>query len=191
MAKTRYEELCADITKKVKEKKSTRQSSSDLVDLTQTLLNTPEQKFSIYNKNDSSKKPAAVRVVEPVKRYRESIAGIATKYFGVDKNEAAKLADEVQFTKKDATAVMDVSTHVIKDYTRTGRKLIFPITSLDESQMEITQVEVPDKIIDIAKITPDANGVYTRELTGEKKKTDAHYSMKASNKIPFWMQTNL
>lgn len=185
MSKSGYEEKRAEIAAKVKANNSTRHSKSDLVELTQALLNTPDQTFDVYFRDPDGKKPKTVTIA-PVKRLRDSITNIAVKNLGVDKNEAGKLVDGIQFSRNDAEAFIDVATYAIKDYTGSGRKLIFPITGKDETQMEISQVRVPTKVSEIPKIVKGADDHYTRVMTGKKRTTAEHNALKATNKVMPW-----
>lgn len=187
MNKNKYQALCEEIKSKVKPG-STRASRSDLVDLAQTMLNTPEHEVTVYIKG-ADKKPTTVTVT-PAKDYRESLKTTLIKDFGVDKDEAEKIMT-IPFNKKHAAALIDVATHVIKDNMDVGRKFIFPITAKNEAQMEIAQVRVPEKVIEVAKITQGPDGTYTRELTGKRRKTAEHAAIQAKNKVPGWIVSDL
>lgn len=178
---TQYEQLKAEITEKVKKSGGSRMSKSDLTQMTQTLLNTPEQEVKNYIKD--SNEPIATK---PVERYRESLKSVV-KQFGVDSAELDKMKD-VQFNKEHAEALNEVAAVVIKDYTSTGRKYIFPITEADESEMSIAQVEKLEKEVETTKIQQKEDGTYETVPTGKKKKTFKHKEMKVSNKIPAWLQ---
>ena len=178
---TKYEELKKEITEKVKASGGSRMSKSDLTQMTQTLLNTPEQEVKNYIKD--SKEPITTK---PVERYRESLKSVV-KQFGVDSAELDKMKD-VQFNKEHAEALNEVAAVVIKDYTSTGRKYIFPITEADESEMSIAQVEKAEKEVETSKIQQKEDGTYESVPTGKKKKTFKHKEMKVSNKIPAWLQ---
>lgn len=180
MAKTSYEELKEAIAKKVQEAGGSRMSKSDLTQLTHTLLNTPEQEVTNYLKdvNDPVKS-------KPVEKYRESLKGIV-KQFGVDSAELDKV-QEIKIGKDHADAVNDIAMQIVKDYTATGRKLILPIQSKDESQMEISQVEKAAKSEETRKLVETEPGKYESVPTGKRKKTKAHKELKVSNKVPAWL----
>ena len=178
---TEYDKLKKEITDKVKAAGGSRHSKSDLTLMTQTLLNTPEQEVNVYLKDST---PASTK---PVERYRESLKDVV-KQFGVDKAELDKVQD-ITFGKEHAEALMDVATTSMKDYISTGRKMIFPVTSKDESQMEISMVEKEEKTEETRKLVQNEDGSYKSVPTGKKKTTKAHKELKASNKVPSWLKT--
>lgn len=184
----KYQELCKKISSNVKPG-TTRASRSDLIEMAQTLLNTPEHTFDVYLKDSEGKNPTVIQV-NPTKDYREALKNVLVKDFGVDKEEANKIMD-IPFSKKHAEAITDLSTFLIKDHLNVGRKVIFPITSKTESQMEIAQVHVDEKVTEIAKIAQGPDGTYTRELTGKTRKTAAHDAIQAKNKVPGWLLTDM
>ena len=182
--KNQYNELCSQITEKVKKNGSSSYSKSDLVAMTQSLLNTPEHEVEVFIKN-GDKEPTTV-VTKPVEKYRESLKPVL-KQFGIDKEELNKL-QSVTFTKEHAEAVSELAGVIVKDYTGTGRKFKFPITSLTEGEMSISQVTIGDKTTDTRKISKKPNGEYESLPTGKRVKTKEHTALKASNKIPGWLK---
>lgn len=185
--RTTYDTLCAEINEKVKKAGSTTQSKTDLVAMTQGLLNCPEHDIEVYSKGETGGAPV-VKTISPSKRYRESLKPVL-KQFGIDKDELQKVED-ITFSKEHAAAVCEVATTVIKDYTGVGRKFVFPITSETESQMSIAQVNVGNKTNETRKIVKDeATGKYNSVPTGKTVTTKAHTAMKASNKIPYWLKS--
>lgn len=176
-----YDKLKKEITEKVKAAGGTRHSKSDLTLMTQTLLNTPEQEVPVYIKDET---PVTSK---PVERYRESLKSVV-KQFGVDNAELDKVND-ITFSKDHAEALMDVATTSMKDYIGTGRKMIFPVTSPDESQMEISIVDKNEKTEETRKLVQKEDGSYESVPTGKKKTTKAHKEMKVSNKIPSWLSS--
>lgn len=183
-AKNQYNELCSQITAKVKKNGSSSYSKSDLVTMTQSLLNTPEHEVEVFIKN-GDKEPSVV-TIKPVEKYRESLKPVL-KQFGIDKDELNKL-QTVTFSKEHAEAVSELAGIIIKDYTSTGRKFKLPITSVTEGEMSISQVTVNDKTTDTRKIVKKDNGEYESIPTGKRVKTKEHTALKASNKIPGWLK---
>lgn len=180
MAKTEYELLKEQITSKVKEAGGSRHSKGDFTQLTHTLLNTPEQEVTTYIKDVND--PV---VTKPVKEYRDSLKPVL-KQFGVDAAELDKIQD-VKFDKNAAEAFNNLATQVVKDYTATGRKLILPINSTDESQMEIRQEMKKETETETKKLVQKEDGSYESVPTGKRKKTKAHKELKVSNKVPAWL----
>ena len=177
---SKYDDLLQEMSKKVQEAGSSRHSKSDYIEVTRTLLNTPDHEVKVYV--DDVDNPV---VTKPVQRYRDSLKSVVEK-FGVDKAETEKL-DTMEFSKEHADALNDVALQAIKDYTGTGRKLVLPVTSPTESQMEIMQVDVEEKVLDTKKPVQGEDGSYSLVPTGERKTTAAHKEMRGSNKIPGWL----
>lgn len=177
--KTQYDILLESMKEKVNKAGSSRYSKSDHTELTKTLLNTPEQEVPVYVKDSAD--PV---VTKPVENYRKSLKGVLNQ-FGVDKDEAEKIMT-VPFNKDHAEAINDLAGIIVKDYTKTGRKLILPITAKDEAQMELSQVTKAKKIEETRKLVQE-KGEYKSVLTGDKKTTAEHKELKASNKVPAWL----
>lgn len=186
--KNNYTNLCEEIASKVKKNGSKSHSNADLVAMTHTLVNTPEHEVEILVKDGD--KGYNVVAHKPVERYRNSLKPVL-KTFGIDKDEAEKIMD-VPFSKEHAEAIVDLSKTIVKDYVGTGRKLVFPVTSENESQMSISQVEVEEKVTKPNKIVKDEKtGEYTSVPTGKTVKTKAHLALKASNKVPGWLKSEI
>lgn len=184
--KTKYDQLVAEISERVKKNGGSSFSKGDLTSMAHTLLNTPEQEVDVYLRSKDSNEPTVITTT-PVRRYRESLKPML-KAFGIDKDEAERVM-EIPFTKEHAEAMTELSVDLIKDYTGTGRKLNFPITSRDEAQMSIAQTTVKERTSDTRKIVRGDDGTYSSVPTGKTVTTMEHCSMKAGNKIPGWLKT--
>lgn len=178
--KNKYTSMVEEMREKVQKAGGSRYSKSDETTLTHTLLNTPEHEVEVYLKDC----PDPV-VTKPVEHYRDSLKPVL-KQFGVDAAELDKI-QTVEFPKDHAEAFNELAAVTMKDYIGTGRKKIFPVTSKAESQMEITQVEKPEKVEDTRKLVETESGKYESVPTGERKTTKAHSEMKVSNKVPGWL----
>lgn len=184
-AKTQYAELCLEISEKVKKNGSTSYSKSDLVAMTHSLVNTPEHEVEIFVKSSNGDEPTTV-TTKPVEKYRESLKPVL-KSFGIDKDELDKIHD-VSFGKDHAEALSELAGTIIKDYTGTGRKFKFPITSMGEGEMSLSQATVKEKTVATRKIVKDDAGEYSSVPTGKTVTTKTHKAMKASNKVPGWLK---
>ena len=183
--KDKYTELCGEIAAKVNKNGNHSFSKSDLVSMTQELINTPEHEVDVYAKN-GDKEPTII-TTNPVKNYRDSLKPIL-KNFGVDSAEAEKI-DTMPFGKKHAEAICDLATCMVKDYTATGRKLNLPITSKTDAQMSITQDRVKTRTTETNKIVKDeATGKFSTVPTGNIVTTKEHSVMKAGNAVPYWLK---
>ena len=177
-----YKELKDAMAKKVQAAGSSRYSKGDHIALTHSLLNTPDYEVDVYIKDGDKYETTKTT---PVKNYRESLKPVIAQ-FGVDKAELDKI-HTVEFPKGHAEAFNDLAEVAMKDYISTGRKLIFPVNSEDESQLELSQFEVPEKIEDTSKLVEESPGNYKRVPTGDRKTTKKHTAYKAANKVPAWL----
>ena len=180
MGKTDYEKLKEEITSKVTATNSSRFSKSDMTQMTMSMLNSPEYEVQNYMKD-----VAEPVTTKPVERYRDSLKPML-KQFGVDNAELDKVRT-VQLGREHAEAMNDMALQIVKDYTSTGRKLILPINSTEEAQMEISQKVIVEKEVETKKIEQQPDGTYVQVPTGKKKKTKKHSELKVSNKIPSWL----
>jgi hypothetical protein len=194
MGKSKYTEVCEEISEKIKAsvkpsgKIPVSTSNTDLVRMTQALLNSPEHEVVEYNPRLTDESGNAVSTTkQPAKRYRESLKPML-KSAGVDKNEIDKVIEEYQFNKESAAALMDLAIIVEHDYVKSPRKLPFPITSKDEAQMSISTVSVAEKITETKKFDKDANGV---SISVPTVKTHPHTNIKVTNKVPWWLKTEI
>ena len=179
---TKYRQVLQGIRENVQKANSTRHSKGDLTTVAHTLINSPQEEFDVYLNDENN--PVTTK---PVEHYREALKPVL-KEFGVDNAELDRI-QQVEFTKDHADAIMEVGMQVVKDYTSTGRKLIFPINEKDEAQFEIAQKMREEKKIDTKKPVQNADGTYTTVPTGERKTTKAHREMVASNKVPGWLSS--
>ena len=181
MAKSKsYQEVLAALEQG--SKTSRRYSKGDYVDLTQSFLNTPETEVTIYS-NPSADEPTAM-TKKPAQAYRDSLKDLLGQ-FGVDKNEMSKL-NEIEFSKKHAEAVVDVAQAVQHDYIASGKKLRLPQMGAKETTVTLESATLPEKIEDTKKIV-DGKSV----PTGRTVKTEERVVMKAKNKVPAWLQSDV
>lgn len=186
--KTSYDELCSAIHEKVKKNGTSSFSRTDLVSMAHTMVNCPEHEVDVFIKNKDGAAPDVITTT-PVKRYRESLKPVL-KSFGIDKADLDRIQD-VPFPKEHAEALVDMSLNLTKDYIETGRKLKYPLNGKSESAMEVSAVDVPTKVSEPRKIVKDEkSGVYTSVPTGKIVTTSAHTSIKAGNKIPYWLKSS-
>lgn len=175
-----YQDVLKDLEKG--SKTSRRYSKGDYVELTQSLLNTPETEVTHYT-NPSAEKPTTL-TKKPAQAYRESLKDVLNQ-FGVDKAEAEKIND-IEFSKKHAEAMVDVVQTVQHDYIASGKKLRLPQMRANETVVTLEQATLPEKIEATKKIV-DGQSV----PTGKTVKTEEREVMKSKNKVPAWLQSNV
>lgn len=184
---TKYEELVKKIEESVEKSGGKRYSKSDYESMALAILNSPEYEETIVIKGEDGN---PVELKNPISaNYRKSLEGVLSQ-FGIDKSEMGKL-NEIEFDKKHAAAVAELSTSLVKDYIGTGRKLILPMRSAEESQMEIYEDEVEETVRENRKPVQNEDGSYSNVPTGTKTKTKKHKAVKVSNKVPAWLKETL
>lgn len=187
--KNAYTQLCDEIKEKIdasnraKGRTSSAVSRSDLEAMATTLLNTPDHEVTVYSYSakDTSGTGEPVGVTKkPSKRYRDSLKPML-RNLGLDKHDADKI-DDIPMTKEHAAALMDVSTTVMHDYMRAGRKFSFPITEPDETRMEINCVIAPERTSVGNRFKKDDVDDDTVTVTKERA------ILKAKNPVPYWLK---
>lgn len=169
-----------DANNKARGKVSYSVSQSDLVEITQALMNSPDHEVEVYAYNSSEKDPEVASVKKPSEKYRNSLKGVVSK-FGVDKNDTQKM-DEILFDKEHARSMIDIVTTAQHDYLRAGRKFTFPLTEKDETRMEIMCVKQPERKSVGNRFNKNAND---DSVTITKERT----SLKAKNTVPYWLKS--
>lgn len=192
---TPYLDICAQIEEKIKNsskngaKPACVTSASDLTAMCQGLLNSPEHQIPTYAKKNVDAKGQPIPVMkQPGKRYRDSLKP-TLRQMGIDKAEVDKI-DTIPMSKEQAAAIVDVATHVIKDYVDLGRRFVFPVTSTDEAQMSLRVESVDEKVVKPNRFVKDADGRSIPQPTGKTVTTKAHNIMKAKNSVPFWLKSS-
>ena len=187
--KNAYTQLCSEIKEKIdssnraKGRTSSAVSRSDLESMATALLNTPDPEVTVYSYSakDTSGTGEPVGITKkPSKRYRDSLKPML-RNLGLDKHDADKI-DDIPMTKEHAAAMIDVSTTVIHDYMRAGRKFSFPITEPDETRMEINCVIAPERTSVGNRFKKDDTADDTVTITKERA------ILKAKNPIPYWLK---
>ena len=164
-------------------------STSDLVGMTHAMLNSPDYEVATYTKKtvDKDGKPTPI-YKNPAKRYRDSMKPVLT-HMGIDRAEVDKI-DTIPFSKEHAGALIELATHVQKDYLNMGRRFVYPITNLDEAQMSLSITDVDEKVTKPNRFVKDDSGRSVPEPTGKTVTTAPHKAIKARNVIPFWLRTS-
>lgn len=178
--KTPYDVLKEEVADAVKKSGGHRHSRSDYNNLTEALLNSPDQEVSVYVKDGDN--PVTTK---PVEAYRNSLKPVL-KQFGVDDAELGKI-QEVQFSKNHAEAFNDLAAVAMKGYLDTGRRLVLPVTGPKESQLDLVKVDRDKTSEETKKIVQNEDGSYDQVPTGKRKTKEAHSEIKASNKLPGWL----
>lgn len=156
---TNMNDLMAEIRETTKKQKSA--SRVDEIRVMRTMLNDPDFSVSIYDKNKGLIGSRCPRE-EAVK----FIAGISSTITGLDSKSTEELANNYEFTKKDAIFLIENGRDFNQTYLSTGRKL--PIVQGSDSEAAIFYRPVASK----EKTVPNNS-------TGEKNTT----TVPAYNKV--------
>lgn len=129
-------ELMSEIREVTKKKRSV--NKSDEINIMKTMLNDPEFSITEYDKNKGY-----VGKHSPYEESRKFISSIASELTGIESKNAAELANNYQFNKKDATFMVENAKDFVSTYLQTGRKL--PIVQSEESEASLLLREIESK----------------------------------------------
>ena len=144
------ETLMGEIKEITKKQKSA--SRVDEIRVMRTMLNDPEFSVSVYDKNKGLIGTRCPR--EEAVKFSANVSAAIT---GLDNKSALELANNYEFTKKDAIFLLDNSRDFMQTYLSTGRKL--PIVQAADSEAAILYREVESK----EKNIPSSDG--TKQTT--------------------------
>ena len=143
--KQTMDSLMAEIREITKKQKSS--SRVDETRVMRTMLNDPDFNVSIYDKNKGYVGKRCPR--EEACRF---VATVSSNITGLDMKSALEAANNYEFTKKDATFLIENSRDFTQTYLSTGRKL--PIVQSETSEAAIFIRHIDEK----QKSVPNNNG---------------------------------
>lgn len=163
-------------------------SQKDRNAMTYALINDTDYEYTtITSAADKDKK----RTICPGKEMRNAMVS-SFKKMGMDKDDAVNTANNFEFSKDFAAAMIDASDCSNIEYMRAGRALHLPMVDEESSSMTIYVDEVPEKIIESQTFVEDPEtGNKTRKPTGEKVKTKKHKVVKVKNKTNDWLKKKI
>lgn len=169
-----------DLVLEIKENLSQVNSSQkDEVRVMKAMLNDPSYKVGIYGKGGKEgeycPREDAVSIVTSVLHNAVSMSNA----------EAEVIADKYEFTKNEASAMVNMSKEFINTYLQTGRKL--PLGGREKSDISISGKEVkPSTTTYPVKVGFDENG---EAIWGKgTKEIKAHMSAKIHAGCPSWVK---
>lgn len=139
-------ELMAEIREVTKKQKSC--NKVDEIRVMRTMLNDPDFEVSIYDKNKG-----LIGTRSPRTEAVKFISNVCSAVTGIDSKSADELANNYEFTKKDAIFLLDNSRDFTQTYLSTGRKI--NIVQSEKSQAELLVKPIPEK----EKAIPAGDGV--------------------------------
>ena len=115
----RNEESMNDVMKQIIEssKKQRSQNRNDEIRVQRAMLNDPNFKVGIYDK-----KEGLIGERCPREEAVQFIADVSSAITGLDKPTTSKLANDYEFSKKDAQFFINMNKDFISTYLKTGRK---------------------------------------------------------------------
>lgn len=143
-------ELMAEIQEVTKKQKSC--NKIDEIRVMRAMLNDPTFEVSVYDKNKGLLGTRCPR--EEAVKFVSNVCNAVT---GIDSKSAEELANNYEFTKKDAIFLLDNSRDFTQTYLTTGRKL--PLVQSETSQAEIFIKHIDEK----EKSIPSGDG--TKQIT--------------------------
>lgn len=170
MAKTELEELISEI------KKSTNQIAINKVDevrVMKSMLNDKDFTIGVYDRT-----MGYIGQRSPHQEAVKFVKGIISGATGLDKKDSQILADNYEFTKKDASFLLDNMRDYLKVYTSTGRKINVMQSAETEACLYTKSVPVTTK-----RIPDKENPGTTKEV-----ETKPYIKLVSSNKSPKYME---
>ena len=116
----------------------TTASQKDEVSVMRAMLNDPSFKVSIYDRNKG-----LVGTRCPREEATKFVASTASAITGLDQAQANELAQNYEFTKKDATFLIENARDFTTTYLETGRKM--PIVQSEKSEASLIVRHVDQK----------------------------------------------
>lgn len=157
MAKSELESIISEI------KTSAKQISINKIDevkVMKSMLNDKDFKIAVYDKNEGyigDRCPA-----EEAKGFISNIIQAAT---GLDAKDSKHLADEYEFTKKDAVYLVNNAKDFMEVYMRTGRKLNIIQNGEGEASIYAREIPASTKNIPAKPGSPEIKEIKTPAYT--------------------------
>lgn len=148
------EELMKEIHEATKKQRSA--NKTDEVNVMRTMLNDADFSVAVY---DRSKGYIGQR--SPREESRKFIANITSSLTGIEYKNATELANEYEFSKKDASFLIENGKDFISTYLTTGRKLPLIQTEDSEAALLLRHIDSKEKQVPDGSTTviPEFNKV--------------------------------
>lgn len=170
-------ELVEEIRTGLSQKSS---SQKDEVRVMQAMLNDKNYEVDVYGKEGKTGE-----TYSPSKDARNMITSIITSTTKISKDEASVLAEDHEFSKQEATSMVQVSKEFVNTYLDTGRKISFG--GREKSNISIIGKDVKDSVSRYPKkvgVDDAGNGIYENA----EKHVPAHKSAKVMAPCPVWVK---
>lgn len=149
-------------------------SQKDEVAVMQGMLNDKDYAVGVYSKEGK------IGEYSPYEDSRKMVSSILTETTGISGKEAGSLAGEFEFTKSEATTMVNISKEYVNTYLQTGRKL--PLGGRENSDIALMAKDIKEA----EKKFPGSIG----NKDGEMKTAviPAHGSIKVIAPCPSWLK---
>lgn len=180
---SKFEEKIKEATKVVKEKKTRAYSKAVCSDLAQALINSPDYTEKAYVENNGK-----LECIEtnPGRALRDAIKNNVGRKLNIDKSEMGAF-DNIEYGKDMGKALVDVSSAIVHNMMKTGRRFTLLPSRPDEAKMNFSIVKAPQKEVEKRKLEKQEVGgkvTYVSTPTQEISVTKEHYKGKVENKAP-------
>ena len=174
MATVKVSDLLAEIQENHKQVSA---SQRDEVRVMQAMLNDTSYEIGVYNKSGK------IGDYCPAKDFKSMQTSIVSSVTKISKDEAAKLVENYEATKADATSMVSISKEFINTYLSSGRKL--PLGGREKSNFALSE-----------KVVPRTEKTYQRRVLADgevnwepgKKTIPEHKGLKARSSCPSWVK---
>lgn len=169
-----------ELVKQIDTNRTQRSSSQkDEVAVMRAMLNDKDYKVEVYGKN------GAEGTYCPAEEARSMISSVISAAAKIPSAEAEKLAEDYEFKKSEATAMVGISKEFINTYSQTGRKLPLGKRETSDVSLERKHVEEKEKTYPkVIGIDNDGNKIIEKAKTIVK----AHDTIKATGHCPEWVK---
>jgi len=157
----------------------TSSSQKDEVRVMRTMLNDRDYKVDVYGKDGVSGQYC------PAEDARIIAASIISSAAKIPAAEAAKLAENYEFSKNEATLMIDVSKEFVNTFLQTGRK--FPLGGREKSNVSLAIKDVESTTRTYPKKVGVNNDGTPRFGKGEVQ-VNAHQSVRVFAPCPPWVE---
>lgn len=172
-----------ELVKEINETRSqTAASAKDEIRVMKSMLNDPEFVVDVYGRS------GIIGQYCPCNDAHIMAANIIKGATKMTTKEAEELASSYEFTKQDASILVDLSKEFINTYVETGRKL--PLGGREKSNISIAKKIKEERSNSFPKKTGvNADGTDKYETCGDGI-IPAHGSLKVYSSCPSWLKNN-
>lgn len=153
-------------------------SQKDELKVMKAMLNDRDYEVTVYGGTENE-------TFCPAREARDMISSVIKSTTKISGEEAAKLADEHEFSNREASSMIGISKEFVNTYLETGRKL--PLGGREKSDVSLIQKEVPASERPYPKrvgVNEDGTPKYDRALAPVK----AHNTVRVIAPCPEWIK---